>query len=42
MIDQKTILAYEVLMKNKIGTTIDVLQWKSTRDREQVSEENIY
>ena len=42
MINQKTILANEILMENKIGTIIDVPQWKSNRDRGQVSEENLY
>jgi len=28
MINQKTILANEILMENKIGTIIDVPQWR--------------
>ena len=42
MMNQKTILANEVLMENKIGTIIDVPQWKSNRERVPVSEENLF
>jgi hypothetical protein len=42
MINQKIRLANEVRMENEVSTIIDVPQWKLIRDREQISEENLY